>query len=244
MAEAEAILLALGPEYYALEEGLRVKGFFASQRARIALHQGEYETAKQYSAECIRLYEASGSRWFAGFGHTNIGVACVRLGQYPQAREHFLAASDRIREYTGSTPDYLSFWLAVVDVHLGNLTRALETSRASILQALERPNYNLIAVNLELRAVICAKQGQASQAARLAGASAEMNSRHNLKRGKGGNIAPDTLPGWREVLDRAVMDEAYEAGQAMSTDEAVAMALADDADPGPPSEQADEPPTP
>jgi hypothetical protein len=109
------------------------------------------------------------------------------------------------------------------------LDQAREYCQASIRLAAEIPDYNIVASCLGLFAGIAAKQGRRRRAARLAGASAAMYARQ--KRNPWEDSSLDTLlPGWREGLEPDAIEEAYQAGQAMSTDEAVAMALADDTD--------------
>lgn len=225
MAEAESILQALGPGHYAPEAGLRVRGYFASQRARIALVQGKYSDVFSHAWESIRLHEESGNRWAAAYGHTDIGVACVRLGSYQEAREHFLASLNLFRESEGVTPGWISYWLAVVDLQQGNLERALGYCQESIRRALTTTNDSMVA-SLGLMAAISAKQGQPIRAARLAGASAAMWARQKRKPWEDSSL--DTLlPGWRDGPEHQAILHAFEAGQAMNTDEAVAYALDD-----------------
>jgi tetratricopeptide (TPR) repeat protein len=228
MAEAQALLEALGPDYYVPEEGLRVRAHFANQRAAMANAQGRYMDAKTHASESIRLYEMSGSRWFASMGHDNFADACLALGANEEAREHLLAALNLISNVEGWTTAYLLWSLAKVDVRLGELERALEYCRDSIREADQIPELGVVASVMGLMAAIRATQSQPAQAARLVGASTAMWVRQ--QRSPWENTSLDKLlPGWRDGPQAAAIQQAYDAGLAMTADEAAAYALAEDA---------------
>jgi hypothetical protein len=148
---------------------------------------------------------------------------------------------------------YTLLRLAELDVREGNLERALAYGLESIRQVDMFPHPVQIARNLGLLATISAQQGQPVRVARLAGAAAAVVAGLKLKPwehmaiGKrqldGGIIAVaglklkpwehislDTLlSGWRDGPDRDAIQASYDAGQAMSSDEAVAFALKDQA---------------
>jgi predicted ATPase len=229
MAEAESILEAITPGYYPPEEELRVRGHFTQQRADFANQQGQHLEARRYAAESIRLYEASGSGWFAIMGHTHFGAASEALGEYAEAEAHFLAALNLTGQVAGWDSAYLLRQLARIDLRQGRLEQALEHCRASTRQAQHSSHPIIMASNVGLLADIRARQGQPLRAASLSGASAAMFVR--LKRPPWEDTTLDTLlPGWREGPLQADIAEAYEAGQAMSTKDAVALALEDNAD--------------
>ena len=224
LAEAESILQALGPTHYAPEEGLRVKAIFSYERAALARRQGRYRDAKQHASESIRLYEESGSHSFAARAHTEMGIACLHLGEYREARERFLVALILNREIQGWEVAYNLRWLAAVDIGEGNLEQALEYGQESMREADKIPDRNIIASNLGLLAAISAKQGQSIRAACLAGASAAMWARQKRKPWEDSSL--DTLlSGWRDGPEHELILHAFEVGQAMSADEAVAYAL-------------------
>jgi predicted ATPase/DNA-binding CsgD family transcriptional regulator len=219
--EAEALLEALGPNFYAPAEALRVRAYLDFHRGTLALHQRRYQDAKVHGAECLRLYELSGSRQFTRAGHSVLGDAYVGLKDYPQAREHILAI-EKFDPASGDT-DTLTR-LARVDILLGELDRALDYARASIRAALQIPDRNHIASNLGLMAIVHAYQGEAARAALLSGASAAMWTRQKRKPWEDSSL--DTiLPGWREAPDQAALTAAFEDGQALSADQAIALAL-------------------
>jgi predicted ATPase/DNA-binding CsgD family transcriptional regulator len=218
--EAEAILRSLGPDHYERQEGLRVQGHFAVRRAELATRRGQYAEAKVHAAETVRLFEAGGSPLFAWWGHYRMGEACARLGEYPAARECFLALKD-----SGFNMLCL-LWLARVDAYSGELARGQNYCRELIVEAEADQNGNMLATGFGTLAIIFAKQSRALQTAHLSGAAAAMYARQ--KRPPWEDSSLDTLlPGWREGPDAAAIQQAYDAGQAMTSGEAVAYALAD-----------------
>jgi predicted ATPase len=228
LAEAEAILGVLGPDRYASAEGMQVRSAFAYYNALVANQQGRYLDAKAHAAEHIRLGDALGSHFLVVNGQTNMGEACLHLGEYQEAREHLLAAIAPISEIEGGVEFWPHgyMWLGLVDFRQGNLERAREYCLESIRQADEVPDRNIIASNLGVMAAISAMQGHSDRAARLAGASAALWARQ--KRTPWTFSSPDTLlPGWRDGPDGDTIQAAYAAGQTMSGDEAVAYALGD-----------------
>jgi tetratricopeptide (TPR) repeat protein len=223
---SEAILQALGPDRYAPAEGLRVRASFAGVRAELANKQGRYADAKVHAAESIRLIEASSDRGPAARVHAQLGIACLRLGECQKARQRFTLALKLNRESQGWEVAYNLHWLAAVDLAEGLLDRALDYCQESITEAELIPDRNIIASALGLMAGISSKRGQPAHAAHLAGASAAMWARQ--KRKPWGDYSLDTLlPGWREVPEHEAIQAAFEAGQAMNSDEAVAFALRD-----------------
>jgi hypothetical protein len=228
LAEAEAILQALGPTHYAPEEGLRVRATFAVRRSDLASWQGRHLEAKLHAAESIQLHEASGTPWFAAFGHDAMADACANLGEYREAREHLLAALSLSQPFEDWPKSYTLLRLAELDVREGNLERALAYGLEGIRQVDMFPHPVQIASNLGLLATISAQQGQPVRAARLAGAAAAVVAGLKLKPWQ--HISLDTLmSGWRDGPDRDAIQASYDAGQAMSSDEAVAYALKDQA---------------
>ncbi len=223
--EAEAILEALGPNYYAPAEALCVSAYFAFLRGILAVSQRRYPDAEAHGAECIRLYELSGTRQLTLFGFWVLGDACFRLEEYQQAREHYLAMEKFFNDL--GDPAYFNLTLlARVDVQLGEFDRALAYCQANIREALQTPDRNVIASNLGLMAIIHARRGEAARAAQLSGASAAMWARQKRKPEDDSSL--DTiLPGWRDGPEQAAIEAAYVAGQAMTNDEAIAFALSD-----------------
>jgi predicted ATPase/DNA-binding CsgD family transcriptional regulator len=219
--EAEAILTSLGPDYYKREEGQRVSAYFAVRRAELANRLGRYADAKVHAYESIRLYEASGSPW-AWVAHVRLGEACAHLGEYQVARDCFL----RLLTVEDAYHLHVLLWLARVDAYSGELARGLNYCRELIIEADSEHGRNMIATGFGTMAIISAKLGQPVRTARLAGASAVMYARQQRPPWEDSSL--DTiLPTWRDGPEAEVIQQAYDAGQAMSSDEAVAYALGD-----------------
>jgi tetratricopeptide (TPR) repeat protein len=229
-AEAEAILHSLAPEHYAPDEYLRVKAFFAAQKSDLLNMLGRYEEAKAPARESIRLCEESGSPWLGFMGQGSLAYACVHLGEYDQARQHVLNSLALGRgggdDLEQSFSPYAIHLLAIIEFSQDNLERALEFVDQGIRQAQKIPDLETVARFLAIRAAICVKYQQPTRAARFSGASRAMLARQG--RGPWSHYRLDSiLPGWRDGPDQAAIQQAFDEGQAMNSDQAVAYALAD-----------------
>ena len=119
---------------------------------------------------------------------------------------------------------YITRRLAGVDVLVGNLALAREEGLASLRLAKEIPDYNIVASNLALAAALAAKQGQPIRAATLAGAAQAMYARQHRKSWEDSSL--DTLlPGWRDGPEYSAINDAFIAGQSMTAEQAVTLAL-------------------
>ena len=226
IAEAEAIFLELGPDGFPPEKYLRAKADFAATHAYLANSQGHFQEAKILAHESIRLLNESGDRWGSIWPLEHLGTACLNLGEYEQAREHFLQALS-LREQSGDwTKAYHIRCLGMVDYRQGNLDRALGYCQEGLREAAKWPDYNIIASCLGISAGIAAKLGQPARAAQLSGAAQALYAKQHRNAWEDSSL--DTLlPGWREGPDQAAILNAFEAGKAMQPEQMVAYALGD-----------------
>jgi predicted ATPase/DNA-binding CsgD family transcriptional regulator len=228
-AEAEAIFLALGPDRSAPEKYPWTKAAFAAFKADLANGQGHYLDAKMQASESVRLYEQIGDPWNRVRPQTALGNACLNLGEYEQAREHFLEALSLNVESGGPQQEKAEVirCQGIVEFRQGSLDRALGHCQESLREAAGFPEYNIIASCLGLCAGIAAKQGQPSRAATLSGASAALWKKQGRKPREDSSL--DTLlQGWRDGPDEPAISQAFKAGQALNVDQATAYALSDD----------------
>jgi predicted ATPase/DNA-binding CsgD family transcriptional regulator len=230
-AEAEAILNGLDPGHFTPLEWLRVRGLFATLKANILNARGLHQDAKVSASESIRLYEESGNWWHSRSAQVTHAIACLNLGEFDQARHHLAQAMqiDDVTTYATKTADELH-WLAMLEYRQGNLEQALAACRESIRQADNLPDRNIIARCLGILAAVWAKMGHPDRAALLSGAAEAMGARQKRKPLLDSSL--DTLlPGWRERDDQAAISAAFEAGQALTNEQAVAVALDESVDP-------------
>jgi predicted ATPase/DNA-binding CsgD family transcriptional regulator len=225
-AEAEAIVRGKA-DYLSTKQNQGVKSYFAHVKAALANGEGEYQAAKALASESIRLRESSGDRWQNLLPQFTVGVACLHLGEFDEARDHFLAALDLIEEIGDFHKSDALRYLGTVDWRAGQLERALQYCRESLREAEKIPDRNIMASCLGVCAGIAAKAGQPERAARLSGASKALYARQGRKPWE--NSSLDTiLPDWRNGPQAAMINSAFEAGLAMGADEAIAYALGDD----------------
>jgi predicted ATPase/DNA-binding CsgD family transcriptional regulator len=227
-AEAEAIFLELAATDYSPEryQAELIRITFA--KVQLAIGLGHYPAAKTHASEYLRLAAACADRSAAIGPYWTLGVACLKLGEYEPARGHLLTALRLAEEFEALIQADVLRWLATVDWRQGQLERALDYARASLREAEKIGDRNMIASDLGVCAGIAAEQGQAARAARLSGASAALYARQ--KRLPWEDSSVDTLlPGWREGPDAAVITAAFEVGQALNVEQAMAFAFSESA---------------
>jgi tetratricopeptide (TPR) repeat protein len=224
LAEAEAFLHALGPDKLPPHEYQKRLPGIVLLKARMARLQEQWQAAKMYGQEHIRLCEEN--HWLAHFlSHQTVGQACLELEEYGLARLHFLEALRLANESE-------DLWqMAVIRRTLGHAAWRQGNSEQAyeyVLDALQLseklPDHNLIAMCLEVQVGILVKQGRLSVAVKLSGASHTLYHKQGRKPKE--ELSLDVLlPGWRDGPESAALTQAFEAGQAMSVEEAMAFAL-------------------
>jgi tetratricopeptide (TPR) repeat protein len=227
--ESEALFLELGPDKFDAGMHNIFMSVFQEMKADVAIMQGHYLEAKQFAAESVRLKQAVGQLAGLWFPLLTLANACRHLGEYDQAREHLEDALRSSELDVGHMRlNHRSFalrWLGEVELLQGNVDRALAACHESLTLATQIPDYNIIATSLMLCAAINAKRHQRLGSARLAGAAKALYTRQGRKPYEAATLET-LLPGWREALDQSAISQAFEAGQAMSAEQAVTDALA------------------
>ena len=228
--EAEAMLPALPPDQHTPRQQLKMRADFASLRAEFAIIFGHYPAAQQYARDSLRLQAEAGVHSPNVMCWIYIGIACVNLAEFEEARTYLIYALSLVSNLPESNfmrynmTAYALRWLADLALRQNKLEEALGYCHASLRQADQVPDYNIIASDLGLLAAISARQGQPARAARLSGASAAMYTRQKHRRWE--DSALDTLlSGWRDYPDHAAIQQSFEAGQAMLADQAIAYGL-------------------
>jgi len=159
-----------------------------------------------------------------------LGLCAERAGQDTEAQawwEEALALFGELGDRMGLATDHT--YLGTLACRRGDLARAREHLAASLAITRQTGGDEWIAQALGGLAAVAAALGQAARALRLAGAGARL---HALGGGGPEPAGPDEierpLARARAALDAATADAAWGEGRAMTTDEAIAYALADD----------------
>jgi predicted ATPase/DNA-binding CsgD family transcriptional regulator len=200
-------------------------------KAQIAIKQGHYDVAKQYEAECMPFARAADGPDVMRSVLIIRAIAEQNLGEYDEARADLLQALDLLDSEYGYVrryfESYLAHLLGEVEYKQGNLDPATAYLHSSLNLGAAQYDNILIANNLGLAAGLAARHGKRVRAATLSAAAQTVITRQGRKLWS--DYTLDTLlPGWRDGLERSAIEQAYAAGQAMTSDEAVAYALADD----------------
>jgi tetratricopeptide (TPR) repeat protein len=229
-AEAEAIFQQLGAASFSRAKHITWAAHFVQFSGRLAFKRGQFQSAKVLAAESYQLCRQVGSP--NGIDPlTDLGAACLNLGEYDQAQDHFL---DALRQ-TDALPTYWAQnrknsalrWLGLLELKRGRLDEALAYSHDALKLAAELDDDTIAAGCLGLLAHLAVQAGDPLRAARLSGAAQAMTARQGRQPWIDSSL--DTLvPGWRLSGDQAAIETAYRAGQAMPADDAMALALAAD----------------
>jgi non-specific serine/threonine protein kinase len=220
--ESAALFRAAGDLRSAARDGL-VLGLIASAR-------GEVTQAGVWLEEAAGVFRAAGEAFWAALSVSALGMLPFREGDFDRA-EALLAEGHRLSLEAG---DRLSRYIALynqarVAQSRGDLARAAALYRDVLLFSLEAGDRANIAYCLEGLAAVAVARGDARGAARLLGAAQGLfdlvGSRVYTYR-PDTRLREETLAAARSQLDARAWGTAWEAGAAMSLDEAVALALA------------------
>jgi predicted ATPase/DNA-binding CsgD family transcriptional regulator len=227
--EAERLYQSLGPDFVPESGRPRWEMGVHIDRARIANDRGDHHQANQHCAEALRLAPLAGeSEVF--IIETTWGHACFGLKEYDEAERHIRAALAATDEHDPvyQRTFWANWWLGFINLTRGDLDQASTHCRLSLSAASELTEYGIVVAGLEVAAIIAARRGQAQCAARLSGSAAALHEQLGQDHRDDSSVDA-MLPGWRDGPNRNAIQAAYDAGLAMSADEAASFALADDA---------------
>jgi len=193
----------------------------------LAMWQGNNDAARVLTEQALALYREIGDTWRMGTTRMHLGIIAQELRDFVAARA-FFEQSLTIGRELGARP-----FIGIDLVNLGNV--ALEqndysTARASYAESLqiaqEEGEKHSIGYGLAGLAGVWVGLGDAARAARLAALVGKLFTE------MGSNMEPveqriydHTLASARAALDEEAFNDAFEAGQKMTLDEAVALAL-------------------
>jgi predicted ATPase len=234
-SEAEATFRQRSPE----KQDLATWAHFVNHKAELADRRDHPQEAKHYAAESLRLYREASARMASIDARVSpldsidalvsLGTACVKLGEYDQARGHFieaLALTDEYPDvYVTNRKANVMRRLGLADLGQGNAQRARAYFQESIGLCAQIEDHNIMASCLGLLAAVAAKEGFGFRAARLSGAAQAMYARQKRKPWEDSSL-DRLLPGWREGPDQKMIVAAFAEGQAMTLDQAAEYALA------------------
>jgi tetratricopeptide (TPR) repeat protein len=221
--EALTILRARG-DLGGIAEALAVK-------ARAAVSRQDYLAARVMAEEAVTIAATHGDPELVAEARMMLAQACFYLGDYPDARR----CLEEVVVYCASSgrfyPHGLLDWSGHVETACGDYVAARERYRESMRQRLMVDRQIGVAFTLSGFAGLAAAEGDLRRAARLSGTAARLCDLSGVPahRTQEGYIR-DRLPRIRAALGDAAYDAAWDEGQAMTLEEAVADALGGDAD--------------
>ena len=184
-------------------------------------------TAQRLLEESVRVFRELGDEQYALIASFNLAWVTGDLGDAARERELHEDALRRAR--AGGHRRMEAAALAQLGLHArddGRLEEAGSMLKEAVRIEHEHGDALAVAVDLGRLASVVARAGRAETAARLLSAS------DGLTEGLGASVAwwgekrnDETLAAIRAQLDEAAFAEAWEQGQALTADEAVALAL-------------------
>ena len=220
LAREAAELALLSEDPMDLRDALTVQGL-------VALGEGRYGDALEPFRECLAICRRLGLSWQLATSHLNLGVALLHAGSPSDADAVF---QEGLRLYRLLGDDIFAARITIASAQVAlvqdDIERADSLARGALATFAEHTERQGIAEGLMTLAAVAAARSNPDRAARLGGAAAGV--RETLA----------TRPGFELVIagrlmatvERTVSEErwraAWEAGRALSTEVAVAQALA------------------
>jgi predicted ATPase/class 3 adenylate cyclase len=196
---------------------------------RVAYFDNDPATARSLGEHSLAIAEAVGDRWLIAWALHLLGLAAHIAANYPAARAYY-EQSLAIRRELGHLEGIgvLLTLMGMVAYREGDLeaTRVLYRDALAVYQ--ELGGGWLLSIALPQFASLAAAQQQPERAARLAGAYAAMTQRsHTSTIPMIEALLQEGLETARRMLGEAAFTAAWEAGRALSPEEAIAEALSE-----------------
>jgi non-specific serine/threonine protein kinase len=206
--------------------------------ARIALHEGDYPRARAGLEAAVAAVQAAGARHAAATGLGLLGDVALRQGE-PQVAAAFYAQSVALWRAVGLSSDLgidealvppMLRYLGDIALDQGDDHLAQTWYAQSLEVARVAGEVGQIVQTLEAQAGLAAVQDQPHRALRLAGAAACLRGDADRPQSAGEDpILMQRLAAARQALGEDEHAAAWAEGQAMTLEQAIAYALADQA---------------
>jgi len=193
----------------------------------IGMEAGDFVEAEAHFRESLALHRAVGDQGEATLGLNNLGFVLMEQGKYEEARAVLEESLARMRELglKGMLAAVLDS-LACVAMEQGDYERAAALFAEALAVSWDLGDKWVVLGVLGQMAELAVSQGQAAQGVQLAGAEAAGRDTAGIP-----NVPVEqehreqALDRARQELGNEVFHQSWEAGRAMSLEEAVAYAL-------------------
>jgi predicted ATPase/class 3 adenylate cyclase len=206
---------------------------FAFNNLAMALRDlGDFERARACYEQSIVLFRALGENWPVGMPLGNLGALLLAAGDLEQAARisaEALAMNRQIQFHTGAAYDLIV--QALIACRSGELDRAAALAQEALMLHHTARDERHYGDGLEACAIVYAAQGRMALAARLLGAATASRERIGMRRPMDTPTTADIEVGVapaRAALGEQAWNAAYEAGKALSLEEAIAEALGEE----------------
>ena len=233
--EQAAIIPQLGSN--ALIDPRLYQGYNLWLQAVLANDRGQLERARELGLESLRIFDVAGNDMHHVSPNIALGDTALRMGDYDAAHFHFGEAYRLAGDFTDVRKGDTVIFLCEVEYRRGDLARAYDYCKDSVKYSL----WNFLVERLEMAARIFARAGRYREAAKLSGAAEALSEQLDRPtsakvwgpdshwgdfRTRFADVALDALvPNWRARPDGDAIQQAWNAGRALSEPEAQAYAL-------------------
>ncbi len=203
-------------------------GMALSRYGQVLSMEGrEFELAKDYMEQGAPLVEESGDRWAMTMSLIGLALMATLRGDYAEARTRYKALQAPFAELGDRhRMNMVKSELAHLDRYEGQIDKAEAGYRETILEWNRLGHRAAIAHQLECFAAIGLTRGQYSRAARLFGAAAALRTKIGIAMTSPERAEYDrNLDQLRAHMDERSFQDDWTAGQALSMDGAIKLAL-------------------
>jgi tetratricopeptide (TPR) repeat protein len=191
--------------------------------------EGDYDAARKYLEQAMSVARAAESSHSVAIAFTYLGTVAFLRGDYDGAEAAFEQGLNTGRFIGHQAAVSLSSrGLAYVALQRGQLERAAALCPEALLISRERRNSGGIGASLAACAALAAARGQPERAARLYGSAAaltvgNLGGRHRLPHDQA--VQERHINILHTQLDEATFNAAWQAGFALTLDQAIDLAL-------------------
>ena len=200
--------------------------------ATLTHEQGDSQRATELYEESIDLFRERGAKLGLAWGLNNLGLVLYSLGDLGRATKLTEESVSLLRELGAGADTAVVLsnlgWMALLQNDLG---RAADLYEESLLLAWDIGLNPVVLTTLEGHACVAGARGEAQRAARLWGAAQTIQEARNIPRDTYWLAEGDSrISAVRSNLGEQAWEEALAEGRAMTIEEAVSYALAENGD--------------
>jgi len=195
---------------------------------RLALERGEYEEAREHLRKSLALFQKMDHQWGIAWSLDHLGHAAWGQGDYARAERLLTQALDLLHAFDNRWQTAWTLYrIATVQIAAGKLDEARRSLRQSLTLHRQGENVPGLLTTLEGFATLALAFGRPRRAVELCGAIDRQREEFSIDTLH--SLSPhhfeELIASAKEHLSATAFAAVWEAGQALSFEEAIAYAL-------------------